>query len=89
MFLENCILKYLKQCLLRGDERLLPSINVKTSEVRHENAKPRIRTEMFNVTNQDLRPNDTTLGIISRLSYKEHGADALALRAEEGRDKLR
>ena len=24
-----------------------------------------------------------------RLSYKEHGADALALRADEGRDKLR
>ena len=44
---------------------------------------------MFNVTNQNKRPNDTTLGIISRLSYKEHGADALALRAEEGRDKLR
>jgi hypothetical protein len=32
--------------------------------VRHENAKPRKRTEMFNVTNQDLRPDDTTLGII-------------------------
>ena len=44
---------------------------------------------MFNVTNQNKRPNDTTLGIISRLSYKEHGVDALALRADEGRDKLR
>ena len=74
---------------IAGDEQSLQSINVKTSEVRHENAKPRIRTEMFNVTNQNKRPNDTTLGIISRLSYKEHGADALALRADEGRDKLR
>ena len=74
---------------IAGDEQSLQSINVKTSEGRHENAKPRIRTEMFNVTNQDLRPNDTTLGIISRLNYEEHGADALALRAEEGRDKLR
>ena len=74
---------------IAGDEWSLQSINVKTSEVRHENAKPRKWTEMFNVTNQDLRPNDTTLGIISRLSYKEHGADALALRADEGRDKLR
>ena len=74
---------------IAGDEWSLQSINVKTSEVRHENAKPRKWTEMFNVTNQNKRPNDTTLGIISRLSYKEHGADALALRADEGRDKLR
>ena len=49
---------------IAGDEQSLQSINVKTSEVRHENAKPRKRTEMFNVTNQNKRPNDATLGII-------------------------
>ena len=36
-----------------------------------------------------VRPINITLYVNERLSYKEHRVDALALRADEGRDKLR
>ena len=36
-----------------------------------------------------VRPINITLYVNERLSYKEHRVDAQALRADEGRDKLR
>ena len=36
-----------------------------------------------------VKPINITLYVNERLSYKEHRVDAWALRADEGRDKLR
>ena len=45
--------------------------------------------QFFRKRNKSNQSEDATLGVEARLSKKEHREDALALRAEERRDKLR